>query len=311
MRSTKGLIWRNLTAHPLRSILTALAITLGVAMVLAATVIGQAANQQATAVSTQTLPIDLEIAARDNAPFAAPLLASHFIQSTLPQLHITPKIQPSGRKLEIIGTDLPLYADIYRPELANGRFPPAPNAIILPMSVALQNSLNVGDEIELADNGRRQTFIVAGRLKLETDPLNRQSATAFIPLAAAQELANLSNQVDHIDVMLAADTNLDDAKSGLSQQLGSDLIVTRTAVPGSANFNLIIIQAGMGIIGLIILFAASFVILNAFAMAVTARIEEIGALRALGMKRRQILRQVLGEALFLALIGSVLGILLG
>ena len=307
MRSTKGLIWRNLTAHPLRSILTALAITLGVAMVLAASIIGEAANQQATAVSATAPPIDLEIAARDNAPFEAPPL----IQSTLSQLHITAQMQSFGRSLEIIGTELPLYAEIYRPELANGRFPAAANAIILPMTVALQNNLNVGDEITLAADGRRQTFIVAGRLKLETGSVIGQKTTAFVPLAAAQELAGLPNQVDHIDVLLAADANLDEAKSSLSQQLGPDLIVSRTAVPGSANFNLIIIQAGMGIIGLIILFAAAFVILNAFAMSVTARTEEIGALRALGMKRRQIMRLVLSEALLLAAMGAGLGILMG
>lgn len=40
MRSLNSLIWRNLTAHSLRSILTALAITLGVAMVLVASIVG-------------------------------------------------------------------------------------------------------------------------------------------------------------------------------------------------------------------------------------------------------------------------------
>jgi hypothetical protein len=40
MHSLGTLLWRNLTAHSLRSILTALAITLGVAMVLAASIVG-------------------------------------------------------------------------------------------------------------------------------------------------------------------------------------------------------------------------------------------------------------------------------
>ena len=42
MHSLNSLTWRNLTAHPLRSILTVLAIALGVGMVLAAAVVGQA-----------------------------------------------------------------------------------------------------------------------------------------------------------------------------------------------------------------------------------------------------------------------------
>ena len=51
MRSLNSLVWRNLSAHKLRSILTLLAITLGVAMVLAASIVGQAASQSASALS--------------------------------------------------------------------------------------------------------------------------------------------------------------------------------------------------------------------------------------------------------------------
>jgi len=75
--------------------------------------------------------------------------------------------------------------------------------------------------------------------------------------------------------------------------------------------NVLLVQAGLAVVGLIILFAAGFVILNAFAMSVTGRMREIGAMRALGMTRRQVMRGVLAEAGLIGSIGTVAGVLIG
>jgi len=91
----------------------------------------------------------------------------------------------------------------------------------------------------------------------------------------------------------------------------TSLDTLRAEASGSAGFDVLLVQGGLAMVGLIILFAASFVIANAFAMSVTARTREIGALRALGMMRRQVMRQVLAEAGLLGLIGAALGVLGG
>ena len=79
--------------------------------------------------------------------------------------------------------------------------------------------------------------------------------------------------------------------------------------------NVVLVQAGLALVGLIILFAAGFVILNAFAMSVTGRTRELGALRALGMTRGLgrdgVMRLVLGEAALLGLAGTCLGLAAG
>ncbi|MBP7694097.1 MAG: ABC transporter permease, partial [Anaerolineales bacterium] len=64
-------------------------------------------------------------------------------------------------------------------------------------------------------------------------------------------------------------------------------------------------------IGAGIMLAAGFLIFNTFAMSVTQRRQQIGALRALGMTRGQVLRMVLTEALLVGGAGTVLGVLLG
>jgi putative ABC transport system permease protein len=64
-------------------------------------------------------------------------------------------------------------------------------------------------------------------------------------------------------------------------------------------------------IGLIILAAAGFLVFNAFAMAITQQRRQIGMLRSLGMTRRQVMRQVLIEALATGGLGTLLGLVGG
>ena len=79
--------------------------------------------------------------------------------------------------------------------------------------------------------------------------------------------------------------------------------------------NVVLVQAGLSLVGLIIFLAAGYVMLNAFAMSVTSRTRELGALRTLGMTRGLardgVMRLVLGEAALLALAGIAVGLAAG
>ena len=62
-------------------------------------------------------------------------------------------------------------------------------------------------------------------------------------------------------------------------------------------------------ISLTVLFTIILIVSNTMAMSARERVTEIAVLKALGFKRRQILWLVLGEAMFLALLGGVTGVL--
>jgi putative ABC transport system permease protein len=67
----------------------------------------------------------------------------------------------------------------------------------------------------------------------------------------------------------------------------------------------------VGIVGVISLAVAGFVLANLFHLSVRERIGEIGIRRAVGAKKKDILYQFLGEALILTTAGGVFGFLLG
>jgi putative ABC transport system permease protein len=70
-------------------------------------------------------------------------------------------------------------------------------------------------------------------------------------------------------------------------------------------------EAMMGQIVSMAIFLGALSMLNTMLMSVLERTREIGVLRALGWRRRQVVGMILKEALVLGLVGGALGILLG
>src|SRR4030042_561916 len=83
-----------------------------------------------------------------------------------------------------------------------------------------------------------------------------------------------------------------------------DIIRFLVALTGS-------LVAFVGIVGIISLVVAGFVLANLFHLSVRERTGEIGIRRSVGAKRRDILLQFLGEALIITTMGGLIGFVLG
>ncbi|KAA3661405.1 MAG: hypothetical protein DWQ04_16575, partial [Chloroflexi bacterium] len=64
-------------------------------------------------------------------------------------------------------------------------------------------------------------------------------------------------------------------------------------------------------VGYVLMAAATFLVFNTFTMTITQRQQQIGALRSLGMTRRQMMQLVVLESLILGGLGTVVGLIVG
>jgi putative ABC transport system permease protein len=139
--------------------------------------------------------------------------------------------------------------------------------------------------------------------------------TFYLPLDKAQQLLDLDNAVTEIFI-LVKDMNkapevAEEIRTSL-EQVYSDLYTTKSW----QEMGILFLYMGLakriyGSIYFMILFLASFTIFNTMFMAVMERSKEIGMMKSLGMKNRQVVGVILLEAMTIGVIFGFIGSVAG
>jgi len=120
-----------------------------------------------------------------------------------------------------------------------------------------------------------------------------------------EDQENLYQRVEELKAFIRAQHRLPDGEPDDFQIFSpKDIIKFLVALTGS-------LIAFVGIVGIISLVVAGFVLANLFHLSIRERREEIGIRRSVGAKRRDILFQFLGEALIITTAGGLCGFLMG
>jgi ABC-type lipoprotein release transport system permease subunit len=186
------------------------------------------------------------------------------------------------------------------------------SGILMGQRLATSLDVTVGDQVSLLVNTSNQqadeaTFTVRGLYA--TGVPSYDDIMVFLPLSKAQAFTQTEGRASAI-VALLEDREQADAFAGALRSAGFTLLTWR-------DMNQVILQAvetSMGItylMYLIVLAVVAVVIANTLLMSVFERVREMGILAALGMKGRQILGMFMMEAGTLGLVGVLLGVLLG
>jgi len=135
-----------------------------------------------------------------------------------------------------------------------------------------------------------------------------------IPLEAVRQL-NLQGDPNYQDSYLRLHVQVDKAENvavvrdGIGK-LGLDAVSPLEEIK-TISENFLVVEMGLGLISLIILFVAGLMIANTFLSAVSERKHDIGLFRALGATRADIRKIFLAEATIIGLAGGLFGILAG
>jgi putative ABC transport system permease protein len=321
--------WRSVVARPARSILTAIGIALGVAL-LAGTAVTVAGIDRAVERTVAEVAGDADvsfaafaetglsdaavatIAATDGVAVAAPTIERRtYLAPTIDDptlgdvpvavLGIDPTLDPQVRDLVIIEGAALARAD-------------EPSALIAETFAASTGTV-VGDEIELygavdAPPGTGRVRVV-GIVEGDGPLVGAGGRLVILPIDRARTLFDLDG-VSRVDVVLADGAAVGAVTDAVAGSVAEPYVVSTPAdLAASLRASTADFTATIVLLAAAALFAGAFLVFNTLSMTVTERIREVALLRAAGTTRGQVTRMVLFGAVLLAIAGTALGLLLG
>jgi putative ABC transport system permease protein len=329
--------WQALRAHRLRSALTVLGIAIGIAAVLLLTGVGAGIQRfvlseftqfgthliSITPGKTQTHGMSVSVIGTVRPLTIADgeaLRALGDVRGVLPVLQGNAEVEIGGRsrRVMVIGTG-PETPVVWRFRPALGRFLPADDpqgarsyavlgakvvAELFPGANPLGAKVRVGGE----------SFRVIGAMEPKGQVLGFDlDDSVYIPAARALEMFNREGLME-VDVLYGEQADVPALVAALRKALVArhgheDFTITTQEqmleVLGSV---LDVLTFAVGALGGISLLVGGIGIATIMIIAISERTSEIGLLRALGARRRQVLALFLGEALLLGLLGGIAGL---
>jgi len=326
------LFWRlmvkPLADEPVRTALTVFAVALGVAVVLAMDLAGDAATGSFhSSLETLSGEQNFEISATGGVPdeIVGKLVSRPYDWRITPRMEGFAVIVSEKKPLPLIGLDLigesnRLFLErsatvaAARAEKMDEK-PDSVENLIAGDSVWVGESLGTrpGDKLQLLINDRAASYIVRG-----TYPdANGNESAIVMDIAAAQSTLNRPGRVDLIYVRIpqsafGADLALDDWQRRIQQVLPDGVQVRLAGASTNENRKMLAaFRWNLRLLSYIALVVGAFLIYNTISVSVVRRRAEIGIVRALGASRRQVLAAFLGEAALIGVSGALLGVPLG
>lgn len=214
-------------------------------------------------------------------------------------------------RASIYGLDPAIIPELV--EIAEGTYPVSSSGVVVGPTLAERYDLKVGSRIKVGDEDEGQSTVkVNGILEEKGMSMDLNSDNAI--LADEKWFTSFyggEGEYDQVNVIAADINDIDEMEDEIDRQLNYREDEVRIQDSGSMleriSESLGTITSFMTAIGAISLLVAAVSIFNVMMMSVTERIKEIGILRSIGTKRREIRRMFLYESLLLGVIGSVIG----
>jgi putative ABC transport system permease protein len=336
-------------ANKLRSGLTILGLTIGVASVIVLIAVGNGSQKAVqssiealgtnvllvepgfrfggSAVTSVTAPVTLTIADAD--AFNNKTLAPD-VESAAPSVSASPTLVYNGTSYspsQFVGTT-PAYAGAHDYSVQTGSFFTSAqvkdHARVVVLGPTVVTNLfsgadPVGDTIQI--NG--VNFEVVGvTVPKGTNGLVDEDDIGFAPITTVQGELTGYGSVDSITVQAKSSADLNAADAQVTSILEQRDGITDTANPGfqvinqgslltASSSTSSVFTTLLGEVAAISLLVGGIGVMNIMLVSVTERTREIGIRKAIGARRGDILTQFLTEAVLVSIFGGLAGVLLG
>jgi putative ABC transport system permease protein len=323
---------RNLGERKLRTVLTSLAIVLGVMMVAGTYVLTDTINQSFDKIFTQSNEGIDAVVQTHQAVDTDNGQVPPFPENVLSQVRNVSGVgvaagEIADQQVSIIGSDgkprggngAPSFGFSVPPPqfdpltYVEGGPPQNDNEVVIDKASADDEGFSVGDQIQVAGKEAVKTYTLVGIATLgDVDSFGGATLTEFT-LPEAQRITGKEGELDQIVVAAAPGTTPTQLAANIKAELPNTLEVRtgqqnvqdqRDNISDFTGFlkTALLIFAGVS------LFVAAFLIFNTFSITVAQRTREFAMLRTLGASRRQILATVIVEAFVIGLGAAIVGV---
>lgn len=310
---------RFFARHPWQFALSVIGVALGVAVVLGVDLAGASARR--------AFDVSTELVVGRATHHVVPR-AGRLDESLYPELRaavrargrgaVAPAVEgplrlPGGRRVVLLGLD-PIAEGPFRDELTRWSADldlvsllTTPGTVAVPGPLADELGLEPGEVLLASTAERLVELTLAGRIEPDPDRAAAASAYLFADIATAQEVLGMTGALSRIDLLLP-----DGVASALAALLPEGVELVESAARSSATFGMTrAFRLNLTALSLLALLVGAFLIYSTLNFLVLRRTRTIGILRSLGVSRGELLRSVLGEALWVGIPGTAVGLVLG
>jgi putative ABC transport system permease protein len=328
-----------LCGHRLRTTLSVAGVAVGIAAVVTLTALGEGARayvveQFAALGSNLLIVLPGKVETTGAAPFGGvthdltlddyrAIARLSRVRRSAPMAVATDTVRyrDRGRDVPVLGTTAD-FANVRRLDMGSGAFLPAGdpdqggNEIVLGVTVAselFRGESPLGQVVRVGPWRFRVVGVLAPRgqsLSFNIDDV------VFVPVRTAMRVFNRSSLFRIlVDVRMRQELPLAkrDVEALMQERHRADdvTVITQDALLSAFSSILNVLTLALVGIASVSLAVAGVGIMNVMLVSVTERRAEIGLLKALGARDRQVLAAFLAEAVLLALIGGVAGLAIG
>jgi putative ABC transport system permease protein len=323
---------RNLAAHKLRLLLTAVSVVLGVAMIAGTFMFTDTMSKQFDDLFNRfgkNVAVDVRAkkvvdAGDDEQVSSRPPIPASVVQTLGKVDGVKDPIGNVTGYAAVIGKSGKAIASQGPPQLGvnwtnsgdyaleSGRAPAGPGEVAIDAATLKKAGYKVGDQARILVQGPTQPITIVG--VVDTGNLMGATLSAF-DTTTAQRLLLKPGYFSDIQVgstgvseTVLKNRVAQSLPGGLEAITGSELRAeNKSDIEGFLSF----FKTLLLVFGFISVFVGAFIIFNTFSMLVAQRTRELALLRAVGAARGQVTRAVLGEAIGVGLIGSTIGLAAG
>lgn len=304
------LIWRNVLARKVRTLLTAAAVAIGITTIVVLGVLTHSLKQTAISV-LRTGEADFTVAQEG----VSDVLRSSMDDTQVERIRSYPETKTAVGVLVAaieLDSEHPFFLELGMPPEELGPFgvtivdgrayaANATDEVLLGYRAARDLDKSVGDVIDI--DGR--DFTIVGIFS--TGQVFGDSAS-MLPLTTLQERERKPATVTLAFVQVREGADMDALRRKIEEDMPELATVRTESEFGRIDRNLSLISAANVGVSLLALVIGAVSVMNTMVMSVFERTREFGVLRAVGWSRLRVLVLVVAEALLIGLAGAAIGV---